>query len=48
MSKLFFTTLNKTTLLSLPAWLLLSGNVFSATLFCDDFNGSSLNETAWR
>ena len=48
MSKLFFTTLYKTTLLSLPVWLLLSGNVFGATLFFDDFNGSSLDETAWR
>jgi beta-glucanase (GH16 family) len=48
MSKPFFTTLNKTTLLSLPAWLLLSSNVFSATLFFDDFNGSSLDETVWR
>ena len=48
MSKPFFTALNKTTLVSLPAWLLLSGNVFSATLFFDDFNGSSLDEAAWR
>jgi beta-glucanase (GH16 family) len=48
MIKPFFTTLNKTTLLSLPAWLLLSSNVFSATLFFDDFNGSSLNDAAWR
>jgi len=48
MSKLFFTTLNKTTLLALPVSLLLSGNAFSATLFFDDFNGSSLDETAWR
>ena len=48
MSKPFFTALNKTTLVSLPVWLLLSGNVFSATLFFDDFNGSSLDEAAWR
>ena len=48
MSKPLFTVLKKATLLSLPAWLLLSGNVFSATLFFDDFNGSSLDETVWR
>ena len=43
-----FKPLKKTALLALPACLLLSGNVYSATLFFDDFNGSSLDETAWR
>ena len=48
MSRSFFTSLGKTALLALPACLLHSGNVFSATLFFDDFNGSSLDEAAWR
>ena len=48
MNKSFFTILSKTPLLALPLLLLLSGNTYSATLFFDDFNGSSLDETAWR
>ena len=44
----FFKILSKTVLLALPLLLLLSGNTYSATLFFDDFNGSSLGETAWR
>lgn len=48
MNESFFTLLSKNALLALPLSLLLSGNVYSATLFFDDFNGASLNETAWR
>ena len=40
--------LSKVVLLAMPLLLLLSGNTYSATLFFDDFNGSSLDETAWR
>lgn len=48
MYKLLFTMLSKSALLALPVCLLHSGNVSSSTLFFDDFNGSSLDETAWR
>ena len=44
----FFRTLGKSLLLILPAWLLHSGNVSSATLLFDDFNGSSLDQSIWR
>ena len=44
----FSKVLSKTVLLALPLLLLLSGNTYSATVFFDDFNGTSLNETAWR
>ena len=44
----FFKTVGKTALLALPAWLLLGGYASSATLFFDDFNGSSLDESVWR
>ena len=43
-----FKPLKKTVFLAVPACLLLSGHVYSATLFFDDFNGSALDETAWR
>lgn len=48
MNNFYITTLRKAALLTLPAWLLLGGNAFSATLFFDDFTGSSLNESVWR
>ena len=44
----FFSTPVKSVLLALPAGLLLSGNVTGATLFFDDFNGSSLDQSVWR
>jgi hypothetical protein len=34
--------------LALSAWLLPSGNVSSASLLFDDFNGSSLDQSVWR
>ena len=42
-----FKPLKKTAFLAVPACLLLSGNVYSATLFFDDFYGSALAETVW-
>jgi len=48
MTHIIFKSLMKTVLLALPVCLLLTGNVNSATLFFDDFNGSALDETAWR
>jgi len=41
-------TLRRAVLQVLPVWLLASGNAFGATLFFDDFSGSSLNETVWH
>jgi len=43
-----FTSLGRTALLALPVCLLLSGNASGTTLFFDDFNGSSLDESVWR
>ena len=48
MNKSFFTSLSKSALLALPVWLLLNGNASSATLFFDDFNGSSIDQSVWR
>ena len=44
----FFRTPGKSALLALPAWLLLSSNVSGATLFFDDFSGSSIDQSVWR
>jgi beta-glucanase (GH16 family) len=43
-----FSIFSKKALLALVAWLFFSGNAFGATLFFDDFNGSSIDEAAWR
>jgi len=48
MYALFFMTLRKAALLALPVWMLAGGHAYGATLFFDDFNGASLNETLWR
>jgi beta-glucanase (GH16 family) len=49
MRPFFFITLrNAAALLILPVWVLASGNSYGATLFFDDFNGTSLDESVWR
>lgn len=48
MTSQFSARLGRATLLLLSVWTLLSGNAYGATLFFDDFNGTSLNESVWR
>ena len=48
LNKVVFSVLNRTVLMVLPAWLALCGSATAATLFFDDFNGSSLDQSVWR
>ena len=48
MHALFSIILRNAALLTLPVWVLASGSAYGATLFFDDFNGTSLNESVWR